>query len=57
MGGAGAVAHEDSHEGDDICEHIWEEMEGIGEDGDWIGVVSSCQLDGHKDHGDYGDLF
>jgi hypothetical protein len=31
-------------------------MEGVGEDGDRVRIVSSEEFDGHEDQGDYGDL-
>jgi len=41
---------------DHVGRDVREEMEGVGEDGDRVRIVSSEEFDGHEDQGDDGDL-
>ncbi|CAM5999135.1 unnamed protein product [Sphagnum balticum] len=57
VGRTGPVAHVDSPEGDHVAEHIGEEVEGVGHDGDGVRVVSPEYFHAHECQGDEGDLF
>lgn len=57
MLGGDLVAHEDCREGDHVAGDIREEVEGVGEDGDGVGVVAPRDLYEHEDEGGDGYLF
>jgi hypothetical protein len=50
------VALVDGVEGDDVCGDVGEEVEGVGEDGDGVRVVSAQELDRHEEQRNEGDL-